>query len=142
VAQDCDEPLQCAIRGGNPGRVQQKFPEKAGEIPADRGLENPTAALVSQDKGGLGRINAHWRCWAPEGIRPNAPGRTVRASVYVYAADMALGKRICRGVFSEQPLGRSGSIPKVAHTSSLHGRSLGIAWSVLPKKGPDDQFLS
>lgn len=50
-------------------------------------------ALLAQDEGRFGRINAHRPCWAPKGIRPKAPRQIVRAFVYVYTAVcMALGK--------------------------------------------------
>ena len=50
-------------------------------------------ALMAQDEGRFGRINAHRPCWAPKGIRPKAPRQIVRAFVYVYTAVcMALGK--------------------------------------------------
>ena len=50
-------------------------------------------ALMAQDEGRFGRINAHRPCWAPKGIRPKAPRQIVRAFVYVYTAVcMGLGK--------------------------------------------------
>ena len=50
-------------------------------------------AILSQDEGRFGRINAHRPCWAPKGIRPKAPRQIVRALVYVYTAVcMALGE--------------------------------------------------
>lgn len=50
-------------------------------------------AILSQDEGRFGRINAHRPCWAPKGMRPKAPRQIVRAFVYVYTAVcMALGK--------------------------------------------------
>lgn len=50
-------------------------------------------AILSEDEGRFGRINAHRPCWAPKGMRPKAPRQIVRAFVYVYTAVcMALGK--------------------------------------------------
>ena len=42
--------------------------------------------LMFQDEARFGRINEPKRCWAPPGMRPDAPYQVVRESTYVYAA--------------------------------------------------------
>lgn len=42
--------------------------------------------LMFQDESRFGRINEPKRCWAPPGVRPDAPYQVVRESTYVYAA--------------------------------------------------------
>lgn len=39
-----------------------------------------------QDEARFGRINDPRRCWAPSGVRPDAPYQIVREYTYVYAA--------------------------------------------------------
>lgn len=42
--------------------------------------------MLAQDEGRFGRINRPRSCWAPAGMRPDAPAQTVREAVYVFAA--------------------------------------------------------
>jgi putative transposase len=41
---------------------------------------------MAQDEGRFGRISRPKRCWAPPGIRPQAPAQVVRESMYIFAA--------------------------------------------------------
>ncbi len=43
-------------------------------------------AYVPQDEGRFGRISELQSCWAPKGIRPEAPQQIIREYLYVYAA--------------------------------------------------------
>lgn len=51
---------------------------------------------MAEDEGQFGRINIPRRCWAPEGVRPQAPRQIVREYVYAYAAVCpSLGAMTC-----------------------------------------------
>ena len=41
---------------------------------------------MAQDEGCFGRISTPKRCWAPPGVRPQAPRQVVREYVYAYTA--------------------------------------------------------
>jgi len=41
---------------------------------------------MAQDEGCFGRISTPTRCWAPPGVRPQAPRQVVREYVYAYTA--------------------------------------------------------
>lgn len=42
--------------------------------------------MMAQDEGCFGRISTPKRCWAPPGVRPQAPRQVVREYVYAYTA--------------------------------------------------------
>jgi hypothetical protein len=42
--------------------------------------------MMAQDEGCFGRLSTPKRCWAPPGVRPQAPRQMVREYVYAYTA--------------------------------------------------------
>lgn len=50
-------------------------------------VEDPRPLLILvQDEGRFGRISRPKSCWAPPGIRPEAPAQVVREAIYAFTA--------------------------------------------------------